>query len=82
MTTRAPFRGRPSVSFAAGLARAIVLGAALVAGAGCSLFPGWLRPENRWRLNSQEPGAGEHMYFSVPAAPLKAKASLGSLDEA
>jgi hypothetical protein len=63
--TMRPDRGR----------RAAVVGLALglLGLSGCSFFPQWLRPENLWKFNAQDPGAGEEdMYFSVPAPPLSA----------
>lgn len=51
------------------MGRLLLLSSVLLTG--CSMFPYWMRPNQLWKLNAHEPGAGEEqMYFSVPAQPL------------
>jgi hypothetical protein len=43
-----------------------------VACEGCTLFPAWMQPASLWKLNQQEPGGRDSMYFSIADPPREA----------
>jgi hypothetical protein len=50
---------------------------------GCNIFPAWLQPASLWKLNQQDPGGRDSMYFSIadPPRPATTPAQAAPIDD-